>query len=135
MKTYPSNKFDTLSIHRNNFRDRADVFSRHSLTLTFQLLRPLNPSLALEIRNISAGIYIKQAENSTRENIDHFCVTLSAQKVGNVVDALTQLGEYAFKQKTATQGQLLLLKALIQEWMKLAEWIIMQADSNASTHH
>ena len=134
MTIYPKSRYDTLTPHHKDLCGRPDVFSRHTLELTFRLLRPKHPSLSLEVRNLLSAQRVSTAAVEVKSSAEHFYINLKARKIGQVVNALTKLGEHEFQQKSSRQGQLLLLKTLIQEWMKLAEWIIIQADSDSAAH-
>lgn len=107
---------------------RPDVFSRGALELSFKLLRPHNPTLALEIQNILAGEKFSLRNDVQASAVtDHFHIQLGPLVVGRIVDALTQLGNTALEE-ASEPGLLVVLRTLIKEWMTLAEWIIVNAE-------
>jgi len=105
---------------------RPDVFSRGALDLTFRLLRPKSPSLALNVRNLlnRADYRLEEAPGATIT--DHFYVQLEALQVGYIVSALTSLGQSALDEEHPEPGRLVVIKTLIREWMTLGEWLIVQ---------
>lgn len=120
------------------FSSRPDVFSRDSLELTFQLLRQQSSGLALDIQNQLQGTklpYVVFQESEQQINSDHFRITLNAQKIGRIVDALTQLGQQSLEKPSQNKGHLAILRALIEDWMALAEWLISHAEPPSTTVH
>ncbi|NIB44404.1 hypothetical protein HBA55_32720 [Pseudomaricurvus alkylphenolicus] len=113
---------------------RPDVLSRGALELTFKLLRHYNAQLALDVRNQLQGEKVLPNLCSSTK-ADHFFVTLSAQSIGKVVAALTQLGEEALVNRESDSGRLLVIRSLMKEWMELAEWLIMRVDSPSPALH
>ena len=71
----------------------ADVFSRGSLKLSYDLLRKPNPALALQVRNIINGEALPKAEDSENKNSDHFRVTLDSFQVRAVVEGLMEYNQ------------------------------------------
>lgn len=124
--------------HKSCFTTRPDVFSRDSLELTFQLLRQQSSGLALDIQNQLQGTklpYMAYQESQQQENCDHFRITLNAQKIGKIVDALTQLGQHCLNNPNENKGHLAILRSLIEDWMALAEWLISHAEPPSNTVH
>lgn len=115
---------------------RPDIFSRGALDLTFRLLRKDHPSLALEVRNILASetVPLEDAAYHSPQG-DHFFITMPAQRIGCVVNALTQLGQDALENNQQDTGKLVVLRTLIKEWMTLAEWIILTAEEESTQLH
>lgn len=126
--------------HSSRFHSRPDVFSRGALELTFQLLRPSDVSLALDIQNQLQGTKLPDLASSAlqaRDQRDHFRITLAPQTIGRIVDALTRLGERCLqhREQAPEQQKLVLIKPLIKDWMALAEWHIAQAEPPSGTVH
>jgi len=105
---------------------RPDVFSRGALDLTFRLLRPKSPSLALNVRNLLNSDDYRLEEAPGIPITDHFYVQLEALQVGRIVSALTCLGQSALDEEHPEPGRLVVIKTLIREWMTLGEWLIIQ---------
>lgn len=105
---------------------RPDVFSRGALELTFRLLRPKQPTLALQVRNTLGHEEARLEEAPNIPIADHFYVDLEALEVGRIVSALTQLGQKALDEEHPEPGRLVVIKTLIREWMALGEWLIIQ---------
>jgi len=102
-------------------RKPADVFSRGSLKLTYDVLRSVNPSLALSVRNISLGEPLPKEEGAEpNPHTDYFKVTLDSFQVRAVVEHLV-----AYTQSDQAQkGLSIMATALIDEWMELAKKMI-----------
>ena len=97
-------------------RKPADVFSRGSLKLTYDVLRSVNPSLALTVRNISLGEPLPKEDGAEpNPHTDYFKVTLDSFQVRAVVEHLV-----AYTQSDQAQkGLSIMATALIDEWMEL----------------
>ncbi|MCZ4279682.1 hypothetical protein O4H49_02755 [Kiloniella laminariae] len=110
---------------------QADVFSRGSLVLTYELLRGSAPQLALEVRNIVHGKALQshssQASQAQDElvqkrnrNSDHFRVQLSAVQVRAIVEGLAGHREKA----GAGSGNAVMAQTLIEDWVVLAQKMV-----------
>ncbi len=106
--------------------DHPEVFSRGALELSFRLLRKRNPALALEIQNVLVCGKLPCPKNDNQTN-DRFHVNMGAHTVGKIIAALTEMGQQALLDDTGLRGRRVVIRTLIQEWMSLAEWIIIQA--------
>jgi len=103
--------------------NQADIFSRGSLTFTFDLIRKSNPQLALTIRNISSGNPILTSDIQTDDkNTDYFQVGLDSFQVRSVVELLMKYN----KQGGKDSGMMVVAKALLDEWMALAKKMISE---------
>lgn len=100
--------------------DDADVFSRGSLKLTYDLLRKQNPSLALEVRNISQGVTIDNCDTDHTKNTDHFRVFLEPLQVRAIVEGLMSYSQINLAQSQEA-GLAIMAKALLQDWLALAQ--------------
>ena len=119
--------------------DRPDVFSRGALELTFKLLRKQNPRLALDVQNQLQGLATLREVTEqvpARKVSDHFHITLDAQTIGKVVEALTALGQNLLDNSPKDNGTLVVVRSLIKDWIELAEWVLVNAeDPHSQTLH
>ena len=110
---------------------QPDTVSRHTLELTFRLLRREWPALALAIQNILVSkqqLIRRQQHKSTLHNNcdqDFFQINLDAQTIGKIVSALTELGETTLTKAPHDKEKLMFLKTLIDDWIALAEWLML----------
>jgi len=101
--------------------DDADVFSRGSLKLTYDLLRKQNPALALQVRNISQGVTVAaEALADANKNADHFRVTLEPLQVRAIVEGLMKYSQINLA-GSQEAGLAIMAKALLQDWLALAQ--------------
>lgn len=99
----------------------ADIFSRGSLKLTYDLLRKQHPSLALQVRNISQGTTISpEALIDTNKNADHFRVDLDPLQVRAIVEGLMSYSQINLA-GSQEAGIAIMAKALLQDWVALAQ--------------
>lgn len=119
----------------SEFLQRPDVFSRGALELTFRLLRPKHPALALAVRNHLSKEDCRLEDTPNTPITDHFFIELEAQSIGHIVAALTLLGEQALAEDHPEPGRLVVIKTLIREWMGLGEWLILQTDTPTAAFH
>jgi len=99
----------------------ADIFSRGSLKLTYDLLRKQNPTLALQVRNISQGVTINpEALTDTNKNADHFRVDLEPLQVRAIVEGLMSYSQINLA-GSQEAGIAIMAKALLQDWIALAQ--------------
>jgi len=109
----------------NHSLSDANVFSRGSLQLTYDLIRKINPSLALNVRNIMATERLpKEASQTDNKNSDHFKVTLDSFQVRAIVEGLMEC-QMAEGQKN-NPGMELMSKTLTEDWMALAHKMIAE---------
>ncbi|MEY8203757.1 MAG: hypothetical protein RPR40_01675 [Bermanella sp.] len=104
----------------------ADVFSRGSLKLSYDLLRQANPSLALQVRNIISGEPLpKEGVDNTNKNSDHFRVTLDSFQVRAVVEGLMAYNQNEVLAKKQP-GLAVMAKALMEDWIVLARKMVSE---------
>ena len=104
----------------------ADVFSRGSLQLTYNLLRKQNPALALVVRNIIQGATLEyDTVEPNNKNTDHFQVTLDSFQVRAVVEGLMSYGSME-PEASPQAGIMIMAKTLIEDWMALAHKMISE---------
>lgn len=114
---------NSINSSKNSAKKPADVFSRGSLKLTYDVLRGVNPSLALLVRNISLGEPLpKDDKEQGNPHTDYFLVTLDSFQVRDVVENLV-----AYTQSDQAQkGLSIMATALIDEWLELANKMIQE---------
>lgn len=118
-----------------------DFFSRQALELTFRLLRNNHPLLAHAVKQAIDTTTVVSYEdippisrNEMLLNSD-LLNSLKAHTVGKIVSVLTEIGEEALSQRDLPPGHMTLLRALIEDWVQLTEWVLKHttADQNDRT--
>lgn len=118
-----------------------DFFSHRALELTFRLLRNNNPGLANAIKNTLSHIHIAPYEslNGAHTGEMHFNAeiyqSLSAHTIGKIVSALTDIGEQALAGHDMPPEHLNQLRALIEDWVQLTEWILNHTAPDKTAYH
>lgn len=108
----------------------ADIFSRGSLQLTFDLIRKVDPSLALQVRNIVSGEPLSRLESGLdTKNADHFRIGLDSFQVRAIVESLVTQSK-APSNATTNPGMVVVATALIDDWIKLAHKMIAELPEN-----
>ncbi len=98
------------------------VFSRGSLKLTYDLLRNVNPALALVIRNITSLSPLPKLEGDVDNAItDCFLIDLDSFQVRAVVEGLLKRSQL---NKIEDAGTKVVAVALIEDWLALANEMI-----------
>jgi hypothetical protein len=98
------------------------IFSRGSLKLTYDLLRKVNPSLALTVRNITSLSPLPKLEGDVNNEItDCFLVDLDSFQVRAVVESLLKRSHIA---KQDESGMKVVAEALIEDWLALAHAMV-----------
>ncbi len=102
----------------------ADVFSRGSLKLTYDLLRKKNPALALAVRNIiNCEALPRVDEDNDSPNSDHFRVPLDSFQVRAVVEGLMEYDQ-AITGQSEQAGLAIMAKTLMEDWIALAHKMV-----------
>ncbi len=105
-----------------------DIFSRGSLKLTYDLIRPQNALLALNVRNIIGGEpLLKEASQQNNPHSDYFRVTLDSFQVRSIVEGLMAQEGAAGE---SNPGQSIIAKALIEDWTSLARKMFTELPEN-----
>lgn len=108
----------------------ADIFSRGSLKLSYDLLRPSNPALALQVRNIINGEPLPKEEGEDHnKNSDHFRVTIDSFQVRAVVEGLMTYNQDELLAKKQP-GLAVMAKALMEDWIVLAHKMVSELPAN-----
>jgi len=108
-----------------------DIFSRGSLKLTYDLIRPENAQLALNVRNITGGEpLLKEASQQNNPHSDYFRVTLDSFQVRSIVEGLMAQVSSAGE---SNPGQAIIAKALIEDWTSLARKMFSELPENEDT--
>jgi hypothetical protein len=116
----------------------SEFFSHHALVLTYRLLRPTHPEIAQQIQQTLDQIHFAPFEtyqglHTGEVHFNHELIKLlSAHQVGKIVDALTHLGETALNNPNTVQNYMQLLRGLIDDWVQLTEWVLLQ---DSDTHY
>ena len=114
----------------------SDLFSYHTLDLSFRLLRNNDPALSLAIKNAMnqmdfapPDVIMGPHNGYTGEMymINDIFKQLHAETIVEIVAALTRIGQHAVDQKNLPARHLTILRSLIEDWAKLAEWILQHA--------
>ena len=126
----------SIKTHESN-----DFFSHQTLELTFRLLRNNNPGLANAIKNSMSHINIVPYETirGIHTGEMHFNAeiyqTLSAHTIGQIVYALTKIGELALAKRDMPPEHLNQLRRLIEDWVQLTEWVLCQTSTDKTAYH
>ena len=105
--------------------EAADVFSRGGLTLTCDLIRGVDPALALAVRNIAGGAALaKDVAAADNKHSDYFRVTLDSFQVRAVVEALMMAAIDGADESSSNPGNAVIVQALTEDWIKLARWMV-----------
>lgn len=127
--------------HPSNIYSAEDFFSHQALELTFRLLRNNNPGLANAINNTMSHIHLAPYEITRGMHTGemHFSAEvfslLSAHTIGQIVMALTEIGERALAKKDFPGEHINLLRNLIDDWVELTEWILRHNTADKSAYH
>jgi len=98
------------------------IFSRGSLKLTYDLLRKVNPSLALSVRNITSLSPLPKLEGDVNNEItDCFLIDLDSFQVRAVVEGLLKRCHIATQNEP---GMKVVAEALIEDWIALAHAMV-----------
>lgn len=76
------------------------------------------------MRNLLSGETAEQAGLS--EQSEHFPIILDGPSIEEVITALTEISETEIDQPDPEPGKLMLLKALLQDWLGLAKFLIAE---------
>lgn len=104
---------------------QADVFSRASLLMTFDLLRKRRPQLALDVRNIIGGEPLPPVHDEGRDatlgdmNGDCFRVRLTSAQIRQIIHGLM---EFTVPEAVDLRNpeMNIMARALMQDWLLLA---------------
>lgn len=111
-----------------------EFFSRRTLELTFRLLRYHHPDLSLAIRRALDDVAFAPREalfavtEEVHLNTD-LIKSLSAPHIIKIVAALNDTARTALEQNNLPTTHMKLLGSLIEDWAKLAEWILQHTTS------
>jgi len=104
---------------------QADVFSRASLLMTFDLLRKRHPQLALDVRNIIGGeplapVLDEESDEALGDvNGDSFRVRLTSAQIREIIHGLMEFtAPEAVDLRNPEMN--IMARALMQDWLLLA---------------
>jgi hypothetical protein len=120
--------------------ERPELFSHQTLELTFRLLRNNNPSLALAIKIALDELELAPAEalfavTSEMHLNSDLLKSLSATNIIKTVAALNDIARSALKKNDLPPQHMRVLRNLIEDWAKLAEWILDHSTSDRAAYH
>lgn len=132
---------NTTRTPNTRLRHAPECLSHGTLELTFRLLRHQYPTLALEVRNLILNTLqyridhpeqpIRQCSNQA--TTVYLYVNLAPSSVGQVVAALTELGQAELhNEENSANGRRIVLKSLLEEWANVAEWVLDQAEAHTA---
>ena len=116
----------------------ADFFCRHNLELSFRLLRSKHPLLAHSLKHALDNVKIIGYEdlyaNYASEMLlnKELIITLEPHIIGKIVSALTDMGREALQKNDLPSRHILILRTLIEDWVKLTEWILVHTSSESA---
>jgi hypothetical protein len=122
-----------MSRHLNQSLLPEDFFSRETLELSFRVLRNNKPGLANAIKKALDQLEVVPYEilHNCHTGEMHFNAqlfeTLNAHTIGLIVSSLTEIGINALHDHTLPPKHSHLLGNLIDDWVKLTEWILRNA--------
>ncbi|MCV6613678.1 MAG: hypothetical protein OIF35_01795 [Cellvibrionaceae bacterium] len=124
-----------MSLLKDLTINRPDIFSRHSLELSFKLLRHREPALALEVQNILAGKTSDAPKARTlpphlSRHCEFFMVAVDPVVVGQIISSLTLVGRNIIEQKDVRPSRKAIILSLLEEWMGLVEWMISESEQS-----
>ena len=107
------------------------VFSRGALQQTFRLLRKSHPTLALKVQNIMNCTPIpKPDEFAGDPRTDNFEIDLSGEELQAILEALVSMADLnklrTLSSNVTELGNLVIVKALIQDWIDVARFYMQQ---------
>lgn len=114
----------------------SDLFSHHTLDLSYRLLRNNDPTLSLAIKNAMDQMDFAPTDaimgphtgyTGEMYMINDIFKQLHAETIVEIVAALTRIGQHAVDQKNLPARHLTILRGLIEDWATLAEWILQHA--------
>lgn len=110
-----------------------------ALVITSHLLRHDNPNLARAIQQALKAIPSTPSTESTVaaevELNRQLLSRLHAQTIGEILAALTALGQQALHDHQRHPERIALLHELLDEWVALAEWILQRNESPPAQWH
>jgi hypothetical protein len=113
-----------------------DFFCRHNLELSFRLLRNTHPLLAHALKNAIDDVntinYHELHANYTSEMLlnNELIAALEPHMIGKIVSALTDMGRQVLQRKDLPARHIALLRTLIEDWVKLTEWILIHTHAD-----
>lgn len=115
------------------------VLTPTALIVTSHLLRHDNPNLARAIQQALEALPSSSRAPSTERQyaaLNRWLLGhLHAQTVGEILAALTALGQQALQNSEHEPKQVALLHELLDEWVALAEWILQRNERPPAQWH
>ncbi|WP_020210323.1 hypothetical protein [Gilvimarinus chinensis] len=100
-------------------------FNHHTLQLTAVLLREPQPALANSLTKLlqEQPLYREQ-----RIDVYELFNCLGATQIGDIIASLTEIGNGWLNTPLHSQQSIQSIHKLLNEWIKLAEWIIQHGE-------
>ena len=99
---------------------QARTFSRASIFMSSDLVKPFNPQLAMQIRNIAGKPPLFEEKDNLHSQ--HFKVELNSFEVRQVVEAIVENMEKVIDQ----EGAKVMAQAILEDWLKLADQMVQE---------
>lgn len=116
------------------------VFSRGALQQTFRLLRNSHPALALKVQNIMSQAAIEKPEEFDGDpRTDNFEINLDGEDLQAILESLVSMADLnklrTLNSNVTELGNLVIVKALIQDWIDVARYYMdQQVKLHSDTH-
>lgn len=108
----------------------TNSFNRASLELTFKLLRPHQPTLALCIQNILTETRCINAPYDPEELIS---LEFEEQTVADIVDKLAEIGQSMSQDSHYSKQDLIAVRCLLMDWLIYAQSFLGLSEKSAGT--
>ncbi len=103
------------------FCRQPGIFSESALQLTFTVLRKPRPALALMIQNAMNGVAVKRPPDGGDGSLpEHFKMRVTSSEADTIVSCLVKASGW---NSGVCPGQQVILKALLDDWRRLANAI------------
>jgi len=109
--------------------NEADVFSRGSIQMIFELLRKSNPRLALATRNIAGGEPASKdfGDLLDDKNTDHLRVEMDSKEAVEELMSFTHIDAVDFN----NPGVNFIARTVMQVWLLLAHQMVVKLTGNS----
>ena len=94
-----------------------DLFNRATLELTFKMLRPRRPALALQVQNALVSVFPRHDYHTAFTAVE---LPLSAATITQIAQALLALSEELLAAGSQQRNDLVIVRSLMLDWLMLA---------------
>jgi hypothetical protein len=102
------------------------TISRHTLELSFELLRSQRPALALLVQNI---LSTQRHPAGNLPSSDMIKPKLAEHQVAEIVESLAEIGQRASKTLDYEREQLIEIRCVLMDWIIYAQGFMSMPDS------